>query len=260
MDESFLSDKDVIEASRNFVCIRLATYENEGEAEFLKTVYVNRSGDLENTVFVILSPDTKKNLCRAGRGPNFAYRSPKQMASAMNKIAKNYPEADADNSSPSLPQMKNIRLGLNVASCDGLPLIICVSQDEATLNSMQATLAGLAFETELAGKYGYASTADTNELSMISDFKNETGYFIVQPSEYGLQGRVVKQLATDTSVDDLRSAMVEYLETAPITNKSHHDHVRTGNRKGKSWETELPVTDPHSRKAMERNKRGRGRR
>ncbi len=57
MDRSFLADADVIAASRMFVCIRPATYEDAGEADFLKKIFVGRSGELDNTVFVLLAPD-----------------------------------------------------------------------------------------------------------------------------------------------------------------------------------------------------------
>ena len=40
MDKSFLSQSEVIAASRKFVCIRLATYENAEEAKFLKSISV----------------------------------------------------------------------------------------------------------------------------------------------------------------------------------------------------------------------------
>ena len=49
MDRSFLSDAAVIASSRKFVCIRLATYESESEAKILKSIFLGRSGDLENT-------------------------------------------------------------------------------------------------------------------------------------------------------------------------------------------------------------------
>ena len=129
MDRSFLADKEVIKASRNFVCIRLASYEDAGEAEFLKTVFVGRSGELENTVFVLLSPDTKTNLCRPGRGPHFAFPTPAKLAAEMDKIAARYSDNEnVKNSNPALPQLKNFRLGLNVSACDGVPLLLCVGE------------------------------------------------------------------------------------------------------------------------------------
>ena len=73
MDGSFLSDDQVVVASREYVCIRLATYEDEREAEFLRRVFTGRSAALENTVFAILSADGTKPLVRSGRGPFFAF-------------------------------------------------------------------------------------------------------------------------------------------------------------------------------------------
>ena len=64
MDRSFLSDKGIIRASRGFVCARLATYENKEEAEYLGRIFRGRSGQLENTVFCIMSPDGKDRLVR----------------------------------------------------------------------------------------------------------------------------------------------------------------------------------------------------
>ena len=69
MDRSFLSQLPVIAASRNFICVRLATYESEDEAAYLRSFAAGRSGQLENTVFCILSPDGEEKLIRAARGP-----------------------------------------------------------------------------------------------------------------------------------------------------------------------------------------------
>src|SRR5262245_31890428 len=96
MDRSFLSDASVVAASREWVCVRLLTYENAAEAEMLTSLFVGRSGQLENTTFALLAPDGKTKLSRAGRSPDFAFRggpgeSPAaEMASAMVEIAARY--------------------------------------------------------------------------------------------------------------------------------------------------------------------------
>ena len=53
MDERFLSDAQIIAASREFVCVRTATYESAKEAKFLLTVFKDRFGNLQNTVTAI---------------------------------------------------------------------------------------------------------------------------------------------------------------------------------------------------------------
>ena len=67
MDGSFLSQPKVVAAARQFVCVRLTTYENKAEAGFLKAICPTGSGELENTVFTILAPDGKRQLARASR-------------------------------------------------------------------------------------------------------------------------------------------------------------------------------------------------
>ena len=40
MDRSFLSDPDVVAPSRGFICVRLVTYEDVQEMEFMQSIYV----------------------------------------------------------------------------------------------------------------------------------------------------------------------------------------------------------------------------
>ena len=133
MDRSFLSDKEIIKASRDFVCIRTATYEDTGEAVFLKETFVSRTGgSLRNFGFCILSPDGKKKLVQSKRGPNFLYGNSAKMVADLRKFAKQYPGVKPEKGSiPSVPKMKSVRLGINVASCDGLPCVVVVGGDQA---------------------------------------------------------------------------------------------------------------------------------
>ena len=118
MDRSFLADKDVISASRKFVCIRLATYENAEENEVLKGFFA-RGGNLENTVFTLLTPDGKTKLVTAGRSPVWAFggvsgpginaqpEEPiKKMGQTMEAIALAYPgKGKAAKGFPPLPYL-----------------------------------------------------------------------------------------------------------------------------------------------------------
>jgi len=251
MDTSFLSDEKVIEASRNFVCIRLATYEDDAEAEFLRTVYVSREGDLENTVFVLLSPDTKENLCRPGRGPQFAYSSPRDLAAGMDEIAKNYqPIERSSGANPKLPQLKDVRLGLNVSSCDGLPSVICVARSDIEAIKMQAALAPLAFCDELAGKFVYSTTTNPDELKTIKNYQGDSGYLIVNPGEFGIDGVLIGRFEIGSETPELKTAMIEYANGVAKVQKNHSAHVRKGMQNGKNWKTEIPVEDKNSNRAM----------
>ncbi len=250
MDRSFLTDASVIEASRDFVCIRLATYEDAEEAEFLKQVFTGSSGELENTVFCLLSPDGKEKLSRAGRGPQMAFGRPQQLASAMKRIAEGY-EPNASTAAPALPQMKNVRLALNVAECDALPLVVCLAENDQQLQSLQTNLAPLAFSTDLAGRFAYASSQDPAELRMISGKKPHHGYLIVTPGEFGIDGQLQQSIAADAAAGELESALRSFADQYQRPPRDHHQHVRTGQQQGVDWKTEIPVTDPMANRARQ---------
>src|SRR5436853_2273798 len=90
MDRSFLLRKEVVDASRDFICIRLATYEDKEEADYLVKVFPGRTGVLENTVYTMLSPDARQYLTRSGRSPDFAFQDSLDMARQMQSFAAKY--------------------------------------------------------------------------------------------------------------------------------------------------------------------------
>ena len=61
MDRSFLSDPEVIAASRDFVCVRLVTFEDVEEMEFMNSIYDFRT-PTKNSLFAILDPSAKEHL------------------------------------------------------------------------------------------------------------------------------------------------------------------------------------------------------
>ena len=147
MDGSLLSDAGVIEASRSFVCIRTATYEDREEADFQKATFFGGEGDLRNFGYAILAPDGKRKLKRSRRGPNFVYRDAKDMAADLRRLAEPYRKsANANKKSTALPAMKSVRLGLNVASCDGLPSVIVVGHDQRELDQLHKQLSDVIWD------------------------------------------------------------------------------------------------------------------
>src|SRR5262249_26306887 len=129
MDRSFLSQPDVVAASRSFVCVRLATYEDEQEGVFLKAFHVTRSGELENTVFTILSPDGKRQLARASRGANQTFGDAARMARTMQRIAGEVAPKTSVKPPSELPKVANVRLAVNVSACDNQPLVLVIGPD-----------------------------------------------------------------------------------------------------------------------------------
>ena len=96
MDRGLLSQPEVIIASRQFVCIRVPTYEDKSVETFTQRLFVGRSGNVENTTFALLSPDAEEKLVRAGRSPQDRYATPAEMAKGLREIAAKYPAKAAE--------------------------------------------------------------------------------------------------------------------------------------------------------------------
>ncbi len=251
MDRSFLSNEDVIAASRDFVCIRLATYEDAEEAKYLRTIFTRR-GDLENTVFAILAPDGKTELVRSGRGPKF--RSPAQMAERMQHlVSANYRNAQKRRwSDRQLPAMKSLELALNVASCDGLPALVAIGKTEAELNELREQLVPLAWNEQLGGQFVVAtvdSSADLRPIRGLDDVDSE-GVYLLEPDQFGLSGRVIAKIDAghESAEGQLKSALADF--KPPV--KNHRQHVQAGYQLGLRWETAIPVTDKQAVQASSR--------
>ena len=253
MDRSFLFDQQVVEASRKFVCIRMATYEDKTEAEFTHSIYSSRSGHLENTVFVMLSPDGKRKLTRSGRSPQRFYRGADTMASNMNRIASQYPSTKKGSfQGKQLPLMKNLELALNVAAADGLPLIITLASDEKELNEINQKLVSIAWNQSIAGQFTYASVVDAKELKPIAGVNQKQGILVIQPDRFGLSGKVLAQFLPGEDPKKIQSTLETVIEKFSRIQKDHNSHVRVGIRLGIDWESEIPETDPMSVQAKQR--------
>ncbi len=253
MDKSFLSQANVAAASRDFVCIRLSTYENAEEAEFLSKLYTGRTGQLENSVFAILSPDGKIPLVKAGRGPQFAFRNSRGMVDGMKKIAADFKDAKPALSDNTLPLMASVDLGLNVAACDSLPLIVTIGSDDAQAKQLNKSMVKLAWDKHLAGQYVFATTSNaTKHLKPITGLTKDAAIAIISPGEFGVSGKVLAQFKADATREDIRKAMMSVAARNRHTTKDRKSHNAAGIALGLDWKTEIPVTDQMSLKAKER--------
>ena len=243
MDRRFLSDVQVIKVSRDFVCIRTATYEDKTEATYLKTMFLGRAGgDLRNFGFCILSPDGKRQLRRSNRGPNFVYKNSQAMAADLRQIARQYSARATDEKvNPAVPRMKSVRLGINVASCDGLPSVVVFGKGQREVDRLNSKLRGVIWDAALAGKFIYSSTTKSSDLKIIAGATRKSGILVIEPDVYGMTGRLIKMIDASVSQEDLKSDLVDAADTFTRRSKTHGLHVRNGRRDGKMWKTEVPV-------------------
>ncbi|MDA1053744.1 MAG: thioredoxin family protein [Planctomycetota bacterium] len=258
MDGSFLSHESVVAASRNFVCIRLATYEDQQEAEFMSRVFTPRSGVLENTTFGILSPDGKRNLITPGRAPKHAFRDATSMANKMNLIALQHPGArQAAWTDQRLPGMNSVDVALNVAACDNLPVLVTFAENEQRLAEINKSLLKIAWSEPLAGQFVYGSTSNQQKLKPIPGVNVKEGILVVEPGPYGLTGKILRELpgipTSEQSKAELLQAVASFSRVAP----EYTSHIQLGIQLGIDWESAIPETDQQSIRAKERARAGR---
>ncbi len=253
MDRSYLSDESVVAASRHFVCIRLSTYEDADEAEYMKRLFLPRSGVLENTTFSILAPDGKRKLSASGRGPRHMFRNASAMASTMNRIAKQYPaKRSQPDQQPALPLMKDVALALNVAASDNLPLVVINALPDTKATAATALLRQVAWTRPLSGQFVYALAKDSKELKAISGAKPADQILVIEPGQFGLEGKV---LTTFDHAEDAGTAKAKLMNVTRNFSRqpsSHRSHVRKGIELGIDWESQIPETDPMSIRARQR--------
>ncbi len=248
MDRSFLSDDRLIEAARKWVCIRLATYESKSENEVLKSIFKGRTGEVENSTFCLLAPDGKKKLSRAGRSPQMVYRDASAMADAMDKAVKKYARGGADLAAKTLPVSMNVRLGVNIASCDGRPVVMAWGKDAKSAAKVADSVNDVAWTKDFRGKFEYVVSGDSKERKIVSGLKSsKSGVAVLQPGAYGLKATVLAQTTGDADAKTLKKLLAEGLRKHKAEAKDSRDHIRKGERLGVDWETAIPSTDPHSK-------------
>lgn len=255
MDRSFLSQPDVIAASRQFICVRLATYEDKDEGSFLRDFHVTRSGELENTVFTILSPDGHKQLARASRSARQTFGTAERMAQTMNRIAGEHQANELTvQQMPELPKVTNLRLAVNVAACDQQPLVVLLAADEKARRQLEERVRPLAWSAAFLGRFIYVTAAEIQDAAGIDGKKIAAGVLIIQPDRFGLKGEVLAQVGMAATGDELARCLKEGLSRFTHEEKNFGNHVRAGQQKGVLWETAIPVTDPMERQARERGR------
>ncbi len=257
MDRSYLSDTAVIEASRQFVCARLATYEDADEGAFLKSVFRGRTGELENSVFALLAPDGKTKLARAGRSPDFAFENSAEMASTMQTLAeKHVAERASVKQTAPLPVLEDLRLALNVASSDLNPLVVVVAKSAKDGEKAAARLAEHVWGEKLIGRAEYVIVTDAKQLTVLDGAKADAGYLVVAPDEFGLKGKVLASIPAAVKDTELAEKLDAGLKEFTAPSKRPRDLIRKGRSEGVNWETEIPVTDPHDPGKKDGGRRG----
>ena len=238
MDRSFLSQPEVIAAAQNFVCIRLTSYEDETEKQFVSKLV---RGEVANTAFAILTPDAKPALTGRGpgRGPRDLFEDAAAMAKGMDELAKKYPPKKAEGA-PSLPVTLTAKVGMAVAAGDFQPLIVVVAEDTTQREAIEAMVAEQAWGKAFAGRFTYATTDSLKSLPRVEGRTITSGVVIIEPDIFGVGGKVIDEVATEALQDRLATSMKESLAKHVRTAKNRRQLAELGLEQGIFTRPESP--------------------
>lgn len=244
----------MVTASRDWVCVRPATYESAEEAEVLLSYFKGRSGALENTVFALLDSEGELISFRAGRGPSMLYDDPEEMAAELEEHGK----APEKNERRALPRIANLRLAMNVAACDSMPLVVAFASSEKEREQLSQRLGVAAWDAQLVGEAHYVVCAP-EELEGFETLEAErgesrSGLYVLDPDDYGRDCEILAKVAVKTKGAKLLAKLVEAVEEHDPVAREHRKHIREGKRQGLEWEGEIPTTDPGERSGGRRER------
>lgn len=240
MDRSFLSQPEVIVAARRFVCIRLISYEDETEKEFISQLV---TGEPANTAFALLTPEGERALRGRGpgRGPRDLFRNAADMARGMDQLAARYPANNVEGV-PSLPVTLNAKVGLAVAASDLQPLVVVLAESSTRRQEFENRLAKLAWTAEFAGRLTYATAVTPTEIPRLEQRTITEGILCIEPDLFGAGGRVVREILFDQVNDQLPDALRAVLLAHVRTEKNRRTLAQLGLEAGIYYETGIPVS------------------
>ena len=274
MDGSFLSTRATVEASRPFVCIRLATYENQDEVDFMKRLYGSYTGEIANTMFALLSPDGKARLSEADRSPAQVFggviqrrasqpgaaeqnkAAAARMVESMEVISLAYPGKEGAAGGPqALPYLGDLRMAVNVAACDNQPLLVVYAEKLGELARLEKALQPIAWSKEIIGRTLYVPASDAAEYTRyIKGGKPLAGYALVAPEPYGRHATPLLAIDGETKPESVRQQLIAALALYNPPPKDFEKHEAEGLKAGIQWKPKTPITD------RSRRQRGRSRR
>ncbi len=252
MDRSFLSQKQVIEAAKKFVSIRLTSYEDETEKAFIAKI---TRGQVANTSFAVLTPEGEIALRGRGpgRGPNDLFADADAMAKGMDELALKYPAKEAIGN-PALPITLNPKVGLAVAAGDQQALIVVVGSDDKERMALEEKLAKFAWDPEFSGYYTFSSTKSVKQIPNVKTDLATAGILLIEPNIFGSNGDVVATVKPGEIESKLKKSMQNVLKKHVRIAKTRGELARKGLETGIYYETGIAVSGQGEARDRERYK------
>lgn len=222
--------------SREFVCVRIDSYESEEHQKYVRTFL---DGRFENSAFCLLEPNGEDWLSRAGRGPEMVLgrrSAPDRMA----EVAALYPPT-VDVKQAIVPDFHSVRQAMNVASADQRVLVLVHGSNEST-QPLRESLRAVVSDERIIGRFHFDFDSGDEWKKSISRLKGNSGIALIRSGEFGLEGSVMHQLPLEADNSSVITALVaankEFARTT--AKKVYSDHVSKGRREGIYFEGAVP--------------------
>jgi hypothetical protein len=240
------STQEFIDASRDFVCVRIETYENKENEERIRWIL---NGKYANTAFCIFDPSGQRRLSRSGRSPNqvLAGRNASsdsngQIIREMDRIASRYRVKNSADDA-ILQDFLSFGQALNVASADQR-LLVFVNADRDELREIKSTLEEVFSDESIIGRFhlDFMGKEDKNWTRSVTGARSKSAINIIRAGKFGLSGKLVERVELDSSAEELKATLLKENEKFSSTEqrKVYADHVMEGKRSGVKYESEIP--------------------
>ena len=261
------SQDNFIAASRDFVCVRLESYESKEHQDLVRSFL---GGAFANTAFCILAPDGKTRLSDSGRSPSALLGrrggpagDPKAVIAALEKISAKYP-SKGSMSEATVQDFHSTRQAINVASGDQRLLLLTVTNG-GKRSAATKVLRAVLNEPEMVGRFHHdfaEKSSDGNWSELVSGAKSQEGFFIIDADPFGQSGLVLLELPLSATSSELKAALKKTNSSFAKKEKRkvYSEHVREGRQNGIFFKNGMPYGEDRDGDGVIDEKRGRGRR
>lgn len=228
------------------------------------------NGAFANTSFCVFDPQGKRRLSRSGRSPTTLVGRGRDrdggddaVIESMQRIASNYqPTGSIEDA--VLQDFNSFRQALNVASADQR-LLVMVDAEQNDRKNLDRTLKKVLVDPEVIGKFHLAFADPTGEEDWRTKVKGQTtktGIYIIQSSQFGLDGVVMQRLGVSADAKTIRSALLASNKkfAKKEDRKDYGDHVMAGRRQRIYFENEIPYGEDRDGDGKIDKVKGRSRR
>ncbi|MAW60550.1 MAG: hypothetical protein CMJ94_06915 [Planctomycetes bacterium] len=187
---------------------------------------------------MLLDPSGEQALCRGGRGPEMIFRDAASFAASLAELHERYKPKQGEAALPAVP---TLRLALNVAASDGLPLIALVEADPKKRAAAAQELAAEARSHGIAGQAHFVLLDAEEALREFPGFEPGQQLYVLKPDTFARRAEVLT--AFPAKEKKLGTKLLALLPSGRIDKAGQRDHVRQAKRAGISWKSAIPISD-----------------